>query len=74
MRDIAIQSLDIFIRDYYLKFPDFLSQDIWFWLDLKSAIFAQAWAYKAATVEAELRIYPGALSFELQHVSNQVNG
>ena len=29
---IAIQTIDIFIRDCYLKYPDFLSQDICFWL------------------------------------------
>ena len=40
----------------------------------KIAIFLQAWAYQAARVEAELRIYPGTLSFELRDDLNQVNG
>ena len=32
----AIQAIDIFIRGCYLYCPDFLSQDICFWLGLKS--------------------------------------
>ena len=71
--DIAIQTLDIFIRGCYLKFPDFLSQDIRFWLGLKSDIFSQALAYQTASMEAELRIYPGTLYFDLRHDLNRVN-
>ena len=48
LRGFAIQTIDIFIRGYHLKYPDFLSQDICFWLGLKSAISSQAWAHKAA--------------------------
>ena len=73
MRDIAIQTLDTFIRGRYLKYPDFLSQNVRFWLGLKSAIFSRAWAYQAASVEADLKIFPETLSFELQLDLNQVN-
>ena len=65
MRFIAIQTI---------KYPDFESQDIRFWLGLKSAIFSQAWAHQAASVEAKLRTYPGTLPFELRHSLNEVNG
>ena len=74
LRDISIQFLDIFIRGCYLKYSDFLSQVIRFWLGLKSAILLRACAYQAASVEAKLRAYPGTLSFELRHDLNQVNG
>ena len=47
-RGFAIQTIDIFIRDCHLKYPDFLSQDNCFWLGLKSAISCQAWAHQAA--------------------------
>ena len=52
----------------------FLSQDICFWLGLKPSILSQAWAHQTASVQAKLRIYPGALSFELRQSLNQVNG
>ena len=41
-------NIDIFIRSFHLKYLDFLSQAICFWLGLKSAISSQAWAHKAA--------------------------
>ena len=37
------------------------------WQGLKSAISSQAWAHQAASVSTKLNIYPGPLSFELQH-------
>ena len=74
LRFIAIKTIDMFMRGCCLKYPDFQSQDIRFWLGLKSAIFSQAWAHQAASVEAKLRIYSGTLPFELRHSLNQVNG
>ena len=71
---ITIQTIDIFIRGCYLQYANFLSQDIRFWLGLKSAISSQAWAHQAAGMKAKLRIYPGTLPFELQHSLNQVKG
>ena len=71
---IAIQTIDIFIRGCYLKYPDFLSQGIRFWLGLKSAKSSQAWAHQAVSLKAKLGIYPGTLPFELWHSLNQVNG
>ena len=56
LRSFSVQTKDIFIKDCYLKCPDFLSQKICFWLDLKSAIPQQDWAQQAASVKAELRI------------------
>ena len=64
---ITIQTIDIYIRGSYLKYPDFLSQDIHFWLGLKSTISSQVWAHQAASAKAKLRIYAGTLPFELQH-------
>ena len=61
LRDLAIQTTDIFIRGCYLKYPDFLSQDICFWLGLKSAISWHSWAHQAGSVKAGLRIYLGTL-------------
>ena len=46
--EFAIQTIDIFIRGCRLKYPDFLSQYICFWLGLKSIISSQAWAHEAA--------------------------
>ena len=47
---VAIRTIDIFMRGCYLKYPDFLSQDICFWLGLKSARSSQVWAHQAASV------------------------
>ena len=66
LRVFAIQTKNIFIRGSYLKYLDFLSQDICFLLGLNSAISSQACAREAASVKAELRIYPGTLQFEPQ--------
>ena len=46
---VAIQTVDIFIRGCYLLCPDVLSQDICFWLGLKSTIFSQAWAHQTTS-------------------------
>ena len=47
---VAIQTVDIFIKGCYLLCPDVLSQDICFWLGLKSTIFLQAWAHQTTSV------------------------
>ena len=47
LRVFAILTTDIFIRGCHLKYPDFLSQDICFWLGLKSAISSEAWTHQA---------------------------
>ena len=70
---IAIQTIDIFLRGCYLKYPDFLSQAVRSWLGLKSVTSSHAWAQQAASVKAKLRIYPGTLPFVFQHSLNQVN-
>ena len=48
LRVFAILTIDIFIEGCHLKYLDFLSQDICFWLGLKSAISSQAWTHQAA--------------------------
>ena len=50
LRAFAIQTTDIFIKGWYLKYLDFLSQEISFWLGIKSSISSQAWAHQASNV------------------------
>ena len=73
LKGFSIQTIDIFSRSCYLKHPDFLSHEIFFWVGLQSAISLQPWAQQAASMKTELRIYPGTLPFKLQHSLNQVN-
>ena len=61
LRFIAIQTIDIFIRGFYLQYPDFLSQDIRFWLGLKSAIKL---AHHTAIVQAKLRSLDASITYQ----------
>ena len=60
-RFIAMQTIDIFIRGFYLQYPDFLSQDIRFWLGLKSAIKL---AHHTAIVQAKLRSLDASITYQ----------